>query len=176
MTTQRLGFSTWAEDQLADALELWGEPEVSRFISANGRFTEEQIRQRLQTEIENLKQHGVQYWPVYLRETGMLAGCCGLRPCASGENTLEMGVHLKKECWGQGLASEACGAVIDHAFGTLGAEALFAGHNPKNTASAQMLKKLGFRYTHDEFYEPTGLNHPSYLLTKEEWMKRNVTV
>ena len=26
------------------------------------------------------------------------------------------------------------------------------------------LRKLGFRYTHDELYPPTGLRHPSYLL------------
>ena len=30
-----------------------------------------------------------------------------------------------------------------------------------------MLHRLGFRYTHDELYPPTGLNHPSYLLKRE---------
>ena len=29
--------------------------------------------------------------------------------------------------------------------------ALFAGHNPHSTASRHLLKKLGFRYTHDEY-------------------------
>jgi len=29
------------------------------------------------------------------------------------------------------------------------------------------LKKLGFAYSHDEYYAPTGLKHPSYLLNKE---------
>jgi len=33
-----------------------------------------------------------------------------------------------------------------------------------------MLLKLGFSYTHDEFYPPTGLNRPSYLMTAEEYM------
>jgi ribosomal-protein-alanine N-acetyltransferase len=46
---------------------------------------------------------------------------------------------------------------------------LFAGHNPKNEASRHILAKLGFRYTHDELYEPTGLQHPCYLLTAEEY-------
>ncbi len=27
---------------------------------------------------------------------------------------------------------------------------------------------LGFRYTHDELYPPTGLLHPSYLLKRSE--------
>lgn len=44
-------------------------------------------------------------------------------------------------------------------------EKLFAGRNPQNTASKKKLNKLGFHYIGDEFYEPTGLYHPSYELT-----------
>lgn len=54
--------------------------------------------------------------------------------------------------------------VIRYAFNTLRVNTLFAGHNPQNEASAKMLKKVGFNYTHDEFYEPTGLYHPSYII------------
>ncbi|HUV51221.1 MAG TPA: GNAT family protein, partial [Anaerolineae bacterium] len=46
---------------------------------------------------------------------------------------------------------------------------LFAGHNPKNEASRHLLEKLGFRYSHDEYYAPTGLNHPSYMMTADEY-------
>lgn len=64
--------------------------------------------------------------------------------------------------WGNGYAGEACRAVVEYAFNCLKVNALFAGHNLKNEASAGLLKKVGFIYTHDEFYEPTGLYHPSY--------------
>ena len=57
----------------------------------------------------------------------------------------------------------------EYAFKTCRVNALFAGHNPKNIASAQLLKKLGFTYTHDEFYPPTGLQHPSYLMTNQDY-------
>lgn len=84
-----------------------------------------------------------------------------------------MGIHLKKEYWRKGFAKETCLKVIEYAFKALKANALFAGHNPKNTASAALLKKLGFKYTHDEFYSPTGLYHPSYLMTKEDYMNED---
>ena len=58
---------------------------------------------------------------------------------------------------------------MDHAFRDLAVGGLFAGHNPKNTASRHLLQKLGFRYTHDEFYAPTGLQHPSYMMTAHEY-------
>ena len=61
---------------------------------------------------------------------------------------------------------EAAKAGIAYAFDTLQAEILFAGHNPQNVNSAKVLKKLGFSYVGDEFYAPTGLNHPSYTLEK----------
>jgi len=61
---------------------------------------------------------------------------------------------------------------MEYAFSTLGVKGLFAGHNPANEASRRVLEKLGFRYTHDEFYPPTGLNHPSYILTAEEFERQ----
>lgn len=68
-----------------------------------------------------------------------------------------------QKCYG----SEAIAAVIKYAFTILGAEKLFAGHNPKNTASRQLLNRLGFAYIGDEFYAPTGLYHPSYELKND---------
>lgn len=170
LQTERLYFSLWHEEDLPVALRLWGSPEVTKYIAANGRMSEEQIRERLYKEIENYKNYHVQYWPVYLIDTNENIGCCGLRPHEMEKNIYEMGVHLKENYWGQGFAQEACSAVKEYAFDTLKADALFAGHNPNNAASCRLLKKLGFKYTHDEFYKPTGLYHPSYLLTKQEYI------
>lgn len=47
----------------------------------------------------------------------------------------------------------------------IAASALFAGHHPENAPSRHILEKIGFRFTREELYPPTGLNHPSYLLT-----------
>ncbi len=38
--------------------------------------------------------------------------------------------------------------------------------------SRRILERPGFRYTHAEFYSPTGLVHPCYPLTKEAFRKR----
>lgn len=167
LNTTRLGFSIWSETDLFDASELWGNPEVTKFISADGKMTKEQVQQRLNKEIETCINVNIQYWPIYIIENNQNVGCCGLRPYDSENNILEIGIHLKEKYWGKGLAKEACSAVIEYAFKTLRVNALFAGHNPKNIASAQLLKKLGFTYTHDEYYPPTGLHHPSYLMNNK---------
>ena len=95
-------------------------------------------------------------------------GCGGLRTYNLAEKVYEIGFHICAEHWGQGYAFEAAQVVINYAFNTLHVNSLFAGHNPNNKASQYLLKKVGFSYTHDEYYEPTKLYHPSYKLTREQ--------
>ncbi|WP_411680318.1 GNAT family N-acetyltransferase [Clostridium thailandense] len=167
--TARLRFSIWEEEDIQEALELWGDLEVTKFIASNGKMSKEQIYERLKKEIENYNKFKVQYWPIYLIDSNENIGCCGLRPYDFDKNIFEMGIHLKSKYWGNGFASEACLALIEYAFNTLRVDGLFAGHNPKNIASSKLLKKLGFTYIHDEFYPPTGLYHPSYLMIKQDY-------
>lgn len=161
-TTERLGFRHWSPDDIDLASGLWGDPDVTRFIG--GPFSAEQVSARLAREIAAQAEHGIQYWPLFLLSSGEHVGCCGLRPYKP--HIPEIGFHIRKACWGQGYASEAARAVIAYAFESLDAQALFAGHNPANDTSRQLLTKLGFTYTHNEYYAPTGLNHPSYLRHK----------
>jgi len=164
LKTARLGFSRWSIKDLPLALALWGDPRVTRFIG--GPFSHEAIKEKLSSEIASLSAHHVQYWPLFLLRDGAHVGCAGLRPYRLEERIYEMGFHLRPAYWGRGLAVEAGHAITTFAFDTFGAKALFAGHHPANTASRAVLEKLGFCCTHEEFYPATGLNHPSYLLTR----------
>lgn len=164
LISERLGFRIWRADDVERAAALWGHPEVSRFLFAGGPPGRADIEARLAREMATQAEHGIQYWPIFLRADGRHAGCCGLRPYRPDEAIHELGVHIHPSLWRRGLAREAAGAVIAHAFAALGASALFAGHHPHNTASRELLRGIGFRYTHDELYPPTGLLHPSYRL------------
>jgi len=162
LRTARLGFRHWAEEDLPLATMLWGDARVTRLIG--GPLTREQIKERLGREISSDAAHGIQYWPVCMLATGDFAGCAGLRPYKVPERVFELGVHLRPCYWGQGFAEEAARVAIEYGFRRLGARALFAGHHPKNQASRRLLAKLGFAFTHEELYPPTGLKHPSYIL------------
>ena len=168
LTSRRLGFRRWAPGDLELASGLWGDPEVTRLFDSRGRWSREAVRDRLEREIATQRTHGVQYWPIFLLGTAEHVGCCGLRPYDPSRRILEIGFHVRSSHWRRGYASEAATRVMAHAFESVGATALFAGHHPDNVASRDLLRKLGFRHTHDELYEPTGLEHPSYRLTAEE--------
>ena len=173
MTTERLGFSRWTDGDAALAKLLWGDADVTRLICASGVFTPGEIGARLKLEIANGEKYGVQYWPVFFLSSGDLAGCCGLRPREGDGRVFELGFHLRPAYWRQGIGFEAASRVIRYAFEVLGADALAAGHNPRNEGSRALLKKLGFEHTHDEFYAPTGLMHPTYRLEAADWRKTN---
>jgi len=169
LTTKHLGFRSWREADLDFAFGLWGDYQVTRLIDARGQLSREQVKEKLLAEMAMEEQFEVQYWPIFLLESGEYVGCCGLRPYDLPANIYEIGFHIRSSMWGRGYGSEAARGMMTYAFEELNVASLFAGHNPRNEVSAILLKKLGFRYTHDEYYEPTGLQHPSYLLTAEEY-------
>ena len=172
LTSERLGFSHWSAADLLLAQQLWKNAVVTSLIG--GPFTDEQIEQRLNHEIASMNAFHVQYWPVFLLENDQHAGCAGLRPYRVDQHIYELGFHFRPEYWGRGLAQEAGRAVIAFAFENLGAEALFAGHHPANSSSRRVLAKLGFEFTHEEFYPPTGLRHPSYVLGKASFRSESL--
>ncbi len=161
--TERLTFRAWRErnEDLPLAMMLWGDRRVTALVG--GPFTIDQVRDRLASELINQRDHDIAYWPIALH-TGAPVGCCGLKPRAPALRVFELGFYLAPAYWAQGLAFEAGRSVIAHAFGALGATALFAGHHPDNHGSKRTLEKLGFSYTHHELYPATGLEHPGYEL------------
>lgn len=166
LQSKRLRFRRWRAEDIELTLKLWGDSRVTRLFS-NEPMSREEVARRLEREIKQSQEHGLQYWPVFTH-SGDLVGCCGLRPYGDKSEIAEIGFHLIPEHWNRGYATEAAQAVIDHAFSILKKNALFAGHHPENKPSRNVLRKLGFIGIPAQFYEPTGLLHPSYLLYREE--------
>ena len=72
-------------------------------------------------------------------------GACGVAKL-DGEQP-EIGYWLGVPFWGQGYATEATRAVIDHAFGDLGYHVVLGGARVSNPASRRVLEKCGFQWT-----------------------------
>ena len=79
--------------------------------------------------------HGL--WAMVLKSSGQVVGDCGLaRQTVDGVDEIEIGYHLRRDLWGQGLAPEAAGACRDYGFERLGAEQLIALIRPANLTFA----------------------------------------
>ncbi len=163
--TGRLLARSWRTEDLPLAMELWGDPVVTALIDSRGKLTDAQVHEKLGVEIERERSSGVQYWALFDHPTDDFVGCGGLRPWVytPGEANFEVGFHLVKRCWGKGLGTEAAQGALEYAWKKLQLPKVYAGHHPDNRASEKILKKLGFEFIENVFYEPTGLMHPSYV-------------
>ncbi len=162
LNSQRLGFRLWTSEDFPLAKGLWGDLQVTRLF-AKEPLKDEQIKQRLKAEMDAADTFGVQYWPMFELATSEHVGCCGLRPYRLDDKIYELGFHLRRTYWGKGFGTEAAKAILTYGIEVVGLSAVFAGHHPDNASSRNVLLKLGFEEIGMEFYEPTGLMHPSYM-------------
>jgi RimJ/RimL family protein N-acetyltransferase len=81
---------------------------------------------------------------VIARDDGRLVGGggIGLRP-----RGYEIGYWIGVRYWGNGYATEAARALVDHAFRDLDLTELLAGARVTNPASRRVLEKCGFQWT-----------------------------
>ena len=171
LETKRLGFRCWTEEDQPLAMRLWGDSEVMSLLG--GPLTAEAVRERLRLEQRTQREAAVQYWPIFLLETGEPAGCAGLTPWpAGGPACLMAGVHLHRAVWGRRLGEEAGTAILRYGFEEVGAEEIVAGHHPENLASKRLLTALGFEFERMHLWPPTGLLHPFYRLRRPNPLAR----
>jgi len=105
---------------------------------------------------------------------GALIGRADVDEIANGRGVL--GYWLDEAAWGQGLATEAAGAVTRFALDTLDLNGLNSSHASDNPASGKVLRKLGFRRAGEIklWSNPRGheITHLRYALERGEWRAR----
>jgi ribosomal-protein-alanine N-acetyltransferase len=164
-SSARLTFRRWTHEDTALAEALWCDAEVTHFFG--GAMTREQAHARLVTECEAERRIGMQYWPMFLRETGAFAGCAGLRQWQLDPKMTEVGVHLMRSAWGLRLGEEALRAVLAHGFGALGLPRIVTGHGIGHDNSQKLLERVGFTYTHDARWGPKAIDVRIYAISAE---------
>ncbi len=139
--------------QDADALALViSDPETMRYYPAPYDRTGveqwiERNRQRYQTDgvglwaMELIKTHDSEFQG---SEVHKLIGDCGItRQQVEGEYLYEIGYHLRRDFWGQGLATEAAVACRDWAFAHLNTDRLISLIRPENLPSRRVAERNG---------------------------------
>lgn len=88
----------------------------------------------------------------------------------------EIGYMLDPAVWGRGLAREAVGAVVERGFSVQRLPRIQADVDPRNTASIQLLERLGFSVTHHAartwLVGDLWCDSVYFALTREQWDQR----
>ena len=88
--------------------------------------------------------HGFGSWLIEALPGGRFAGYCGIRPLELEQVCeIEIGWHVHKHFWKQGIATEAATLVCDIATSRLGLSRLIALVHPDHIASRRVAEKVG---------------------------------
>jgi RimJ/RimL family protein N-acetyltransferase len=136
-------------------------------------MSREQAHDRLHIECERNSSFGMQYWPIFLRETGEFVGCAGLRPWSIDTQIIEAGVNIMRSVWGLRLGEEALIAVLAHGFDTLDLPVIVAGHGVAHDNSRKLLERVGFTYTHNIVWGPKEIEVCMWAMTAQSWHDNN---
>lgn len=122
------------------------DPLISRYQNWEPRSVDE-----VRTFIAGLKEINLETpgrWyqlGLFLRDSGELAGDCGIRTPADHPRQAEVGMTLAREFQRRGLATEALRAVLGHLFTVAGRHRVFASVDPANAPSLALLERVGMR-------------------------------
>lgn len=83
---------------------------------------------------------------IFRKNTQELIGWCGLDHLDPADADPALFYLLKAAHWGQGLATEAAGALLRYALTELGLASIHGGAAPENLASRRVMEKIGMRF------------------------------
>lgn len=108
-----------------------------------------------------------------LKRSGRLIGNCGIRRKPDNDWEADIGYELDPEFWGNGYATEAAQALVNHGFQELGLERISSWCIADNIASARVMERLGFRLEgvlrRNEFFKERWWDTLLYALLRDEW-------
>jgi ribosomal-protein-alanine N-acetyltransferase len=112
---------------------------------------------------------------IVLRETGNLIGTLGLYSIDMENKRATLGFELLPSCWGKGYMTEACKALLAHAFCSMGLNRIQASAEPENVRSMQVMERLGFTcegvMRELDFYKGAFHDDVIYSILRGEWIE-----
>lgn len=143
------------------------DPAVHRYIYLDGPPEPSAHRRELRRRIESGWPYTGGLWVVEWRDRSAFLGWCGLFPLED-TGLIEIGYRYVPSAWGQGVATEAGRAVLDHGFRVLGFDPIVAVAHPENLASRRVLEKIGLEY--QGLARHYGADLPFYRLSRAQYL------
>ncbi|MGH6658553.1 MAG: GNAT family N-acetyltransferase [Sphingomicrobium sp.] len=169
LETERLRLRAWHKHDRKIYFDVLQEPAVFRHFGPEPMGMEECWR-RLMAASGGWQLNGFGGWAVERKSDGKLLGMAALFTAwrnlepEFGEEP-EMGWIFAAETHGQGLAGEACRAVLDWAEATLDPTPIWAIVAPANAPSLKLADRLGFERHSDTLYN----GDPTVVLRRPAW-------
>ncbi|TDD39826.1 GNAT family N-acetyltransferase [Saccharopolyspora elongata] len=149
LVTDRLLLRPWRIEDAEAALDVYGNAEVTRWLSPIMETVPDIVAMRLllrQWIAEDVRAiPPVGRWCIQRREDDRVIGGASLLPLPPGNQDLEVGWHVHPELWERGYTGEAMFALVRWAF-EHEVDELFAVVRPDNVQAAETVRDNGMEW------------------------------
>jgi RimJ/RimL family protein N-acetyltransferase len=144
LETARLQLREFSRDDLDDLAAMVADEAQMRFYPRTK--TRDEASAWISRNLALYEECGFGFWLIKPRATSGFAGYCGIRPLdLEGASEIEIGWHIRKTSWNQGIATEAATAVRDLALRRFAFSRLVAIIRPDHIASRRVAEHVGMR-------------------------------
>jgi RimJ/RimL family protein N-acetyltransferase len=165
LETSRLILREFSPDDAQSLALVLSDPETMRFYPAP--LDRADVETWISRNLHRYAEDGHGLWAMILKSSAELIGDCGLTVQeVDGKNEIEIGYHVRRDLWGQGLATEAARACRDYGFARLPVERLISLIRPENLPSRRVAEKNGMRVCKEIIWR--DLRHLVYEIQRAE--------
>ncbi len=158
LQTDRIRLVEITKDDIPLLLDLDSDPEVMKYLTGGRPSTLEEVTAGMERILKVVEKFQYKYgfWLAYLEETNEFIGWFLFRPgkkTPDDDKNIELGYRLKKKFWGKGYATEVSRALLLLGFEEYKLDSIFAIALKANTASQNVMKKVGMKWVADYIEE-----------------------
>jgi ribosomal-protein-alanine N-acetyltransferase len=144
LETDRLVLRQITLDDAEALFQIYSDPQVMRYWGSAPLQSIDEARRKIEgINAAWRAKEGIR-WGIIRKGSDRLIGSGGHWRLIKKHFRSEIGYELMTDYWGQGIMTEALGAILRFGFETLGLHSVEAQIDPQNLASRKVLEKLGF--------------------------------
>jgi ribosomal-protein-alanine N-acetyltransferase len=178
LETERFVLRAPTREDVDDIFRIMSDVRVTRYFGSLPMMARVEAEQRVERIQTAFQEHAGIRWAIADRASGQLVGTAGFWRLLKPHYRAEIGYELAPEWWGQGVMTEAVGAMLHFGFTSMGLHSVEAQIHPDNSASRRVLEKLGFvqeGHLRENFYDPIETiftDTAVFGLLKADWVNR----
>jgi RimJ/RimL family protein N-acetyltransferase len=169
--TERLTLRRWRAEDLGPMAAINADPEVMRWVGDGSVRDAAQTAAATEAVERGWDERGWGLFAVEVRATGELAGFTGLAVPEFLPEILpavEIGWRLGRSFWGRGYATEAARAALHFGFAEHALDRVVSVHEIGNTASENVMRKLGMHHDRDTLHPANARPLRVYAIANPE--------
>lgn len=162
--TERLLIRAWQDDDRPALAAMQADPEV--MWDHDRVYDRAESDSKVDRYHEAFLRHGYGRFPVLDGRDGKFLGYCGIMPIFDDHPMapgVEIGWRLVRAAWGQGYATEAARACLQHGFEHGGLSEVVSYTRADNARSLAVMKRLDLTFLPDRQWHQRGHRYVAYV-------------